>query len=204
MTARPSYYDTLFLQAARYDDCKAMLSRLEQGARLEAALPDTTRAIHAASQFGSLRAIVLLTQLGADIDSPNFEGCSALHLAVVSERPQSIRALLNAGANPHHPASDGATPLTYSLRKASNDCFFAFFCEDNPAPVDLDRRAQGATLCAHALHVSNLEAFRFMADRGANLSACDEDGESLLDHANQLADPWRARYLSEIEQRSCK
>lgn len=197
---RTSYYDTLLIQAARDDDCKAMLSSLDRGARLEAALPDTTRAIHAAAQFGSTRAIALLSQLGADSNSTNCEGCCALHLAVVADRPESIRALLKAGADPQLPASDGSTPLTYSLRKISNDCFFAFFTESSPTPIDLDRRVQGATLCAHALSLSNLEAFQFMADRGANLSACDEDGESLADHASHLADPWRSQFLSAIEQ----
>ncbi|KAF5204925.1 Ankyrin repeat domain-containing protein, partial [Thalictrum thalictroides] len=76
-------------------------------------------------KWGLLQALALSQQIpfmdkllvqGVDIDAPDQDGLTALHMAVIGKREAVICHLLRKGANPHVRDKDGATPLHYAVQ----------------------------------------------------------------------------------------
>lgn len=85
---------------------------LAHGADVNAAARNAMRVapIHAALTHPEAQALPLLHLLlafGAAVDARQQQGWTALHSAVHRDQPQTIRALLLAGADPEQPADDG-------------------------------------------------------------------------------------------------
>jgi ankyrin repeat protein len=91
-----------------------------RGAKLDAPIDDWgTRAIHAAAGGGSLEALLLLLDLGADIETRDSNGWTPLHHAAWGEvggRMRAIRALVERGANMRGLTNDNSTPLLLAMR----------------------------------------------------------------------------------------
>ncbi len=84
-----------------------------------------------AVQFGSGKALGELVRLGADVNIPvNSLNQTALHLFFEDDRddPETLEALLGAGADPNREDSSGNTPLHYAVK--------------NHAPLELIRIVQ--------------------------------------------------------------
>lgn len=72
-------------------------------------------ALHASASYNNSEIIQQLLDAGANPNAIDEDGCTPLHIAIISERLgdniTSIQILLNAGANPNIAAKDGYTPL---------------------------------------------------------------------------------------------
>jgi ankyrin repeat protein len=81
---------------------------LEHGAR---------HTVHSAVAMGEVDAIRALAEAGADLDARmdrTNQRRTPLHLAVVKQRPRSLAALLELGANSNYEDAAGLTPLDYA------------------------------------------------------------------------------------------
>lgn len=56
-----------------------------------------------------------------DIDEVDFKGWSGLHWALVREVPETIRLLLDSGADPNLPTETGRLPLNIAMRSGQAD-----------------------------------------------------------------------------------
>ena len=117
-----SQYENLF-EAANDGDVDrlqaALLPSLDINA-LEADLLQGRSALHIAAQAGNLTAIHFLLARGAKVDLLNAERETPLHEAAFWARPGAVRALLNAGADPHRPTGDYSMTALHNVLKYKN------------------------------------------------------------------------------------
>ena len=90
---------------------------LATGAEVDATQSSGLTALMIAARTGDARLLRLLLKHGADADAATTETRStALMWAVAESHPDSVRALLDAGANPHASTAAGFTPLLFAAR----------------------------------------------------------------------------------------
>ncbi|KAK9104656.1 hypothetical protein Scep_021500 [Stephania cephalantha] len=71
---------------------------------------------HTLALSGQIPFMDKLLEQGADIDSRDQDGFTALHKAVIGKKETVICHLLRKGANPNVKDKDGATPLHYAVQ----------------------------------------------------------------------------------------
>jgi ankyrin repeat protein len=104
-------------EAAALGDAGRLRTLLDANPGLVAAWsPDGFTPLHYAAYFGTADAVRFLAQRGADLETParNREfavNARPLHSAVVAQRPETVAALLEAGANPSAERPGGLTAL---------------------------------------------------------------------------------------------
>lgn len=65
-----------------------------------------------AAQRNDLDAMMELLKYGVDINATNHQGLTALHVAIMQERPEIVKFLLQNGADIDKPDTEGQTPRT--------------------------------------------------------------------------------------------
>lgn len=65
-----------------------------------------------AAQKNDLDAMMELLKYGVDINATNHQGLTALHVAIMQERPEIVKFLLQNGADIDKPDTEGQTPIT--------------------------------------------------------------------------------------------
>jgi len=83
-------------------------------------------AVHNADMFpghedlnrDSINLVKILINHGADIDRPDIEGNTPLHYSLVSFKPEVVKLLLDANANPNLQNKRGETPLDVAKKQA--------------------------------------------------------------------------------------
>jgi len=73
--------------------------------------------IHAAGAGQQTELVALLLEHGAEIDSPEHGGFTALHLAAENGTLEMVKVLLTKGANVTLKSDDGKTALDYAQEK---------------------------------------------------------------------------------------
>ena len=71
------------------------------------------------ARFGPARQIPLLLSLGAELEAGQGQLGTALDAAAWYQQPDAVRALLEAGANPHALTRGGDTPLETGMSRAA-------------------------------------------------------------------------------------
>jgi uncharacterized protein len=74
-------------------------------------LPSERTALFMAAAGGHVNSLRMLIHLGADPTTPDFEGDSPLHAAVIADSQPSVESLIAAGANINSANGAGLTPL---------------------------------------------------------------------------------------------
>ena len=130
--------------AGKQDECMALL--LAHGADVnEQSLTGTTALMYLAKQSWSSPDMKLLLAAGANLRITDFEGDTALHIAVHMNNYTCTKTLLEAGANPNARCSIGNTPLHQAalngepnivrlLLEAGADCLMV--TDDGMTPMD--------------------------------------------------------------------
>lgn len=82
------------------------------GADVHALDPNETNSLHQASGgYGSPSVIKELLDLGLEVDGRDGRGLTPLHHAAVADRSETVRTLLEAGADINAASDNGTTPL---------------------------------------------------------------------------------------------
>ncbi|HYG73827.1 MAG TPA: ankyrin repeat domain-containing protein [Planctomycetota bacterium] len=136
--------------------------------------------LHDAAAWGQPKAVVLLLELGADIQAVTEGGHTALHLAAMStmrEAPAVARALLEKGLPASVPTSDGhkITPL-----HLARDPAVARLLLEHKADVNA-RNASGTTALYQSFtHPRSLELIQVLLEKGALIEGIGERNKSAL------------------------
>ena len=162
------------------------------------------------AQGGDVETAKLLLAAGADVNEPTQEYGSPLVLAAASEREDLALFLLQRGANPNVADVYGITPLHYSVQRGIRELTGYSYDGNRPAPPNMPRLMRallanaanpnvqikktifvlptrtttasmvGATAFFLAAVAGDVDAMRFLNDRGANPLTTNSGGVTPL------------------------
>lgn len=136
--------------------------------------------LHTAAFHGHLDLIEFFVQTYAlDLNSPNAEGLTCLHLAIINKQKEAALTFLENGANPKAKTKTGYTPLHVAAR---------YGCVDLIGPLlkhnSVDSRTDKGTTSLHlAVKNGQVDAFKELINNGANFSLTNRYGQTPLDLA---------------------
>lgn len=164
-------------------------------------------ALHHAILKGSTNAFVLLVQAGAALDVANFEGRTALHLAVTltgcvpdpAYCNNVVRILLHHGANPNVGDQNGASPL-HLASEIGNLSVVDALLEEGANVNYIDD--EGETALFYALRGQHEDVVRKLFDYGVDAPMRNSDGETALDFCLAIGDPTMAGLLESLQMQT--
>ncbi len=136
-----------------------------------------------ASAAGHIETVRLLLAVGTDAKAPVMDrdsiwfGCNAVIFAAQSGSAELVELLLNAGASPNCVASDGNTPLSFAVEQQSPRMVKAL--------LKAGARVTEAMLVTSVWNGATIIALVLIA-AGANASACDDLGQSVLHRSAEM------------------
>lgn len=144
--------------------------------------------IHIAASYGLTVLVERLLDGGADVNSVNRDGVTALQLAADTQEPSTVELLLKRGASVHMQGWDKATALWRVAAKLNGNAKIAkLLLEWGSEPGVSD--CFGVTPIHSACLNGNLEVFRLLIASGADVKVKDDSGESPLHFGLKRADP---------------
>ncbi len=183
---------------------------LERGADLEVTdMRWNKPALTWHAEVGSPTTLEILLQHGASVHHQDVQGSSALHYASANARTESVRLLLEAGADPDVQDLEGKTPLT-RLTSPSTGRFYLAGRWWNPTPTDRKETAvllleagcdpsvkdvYGREAIHYAASNGYLGAVEVIVDRGGNFDVLDENGSTPLERAQERGHVDVVRFL---------
>ncbi|SDK73260.1 Ankyrin repeat-containing protein [Nonomuraea maritima] len=108
-----------------WSDVARVRARLDAGADPNAETHHYDKPLHLAAAQGSPDVVAELAGRVDDVDAEH-EGRTALWEAVFNDRPENVRALVAAGADPWRPMMNGWSPGRLSLASPTPGLFFPF------------------------------------------------------------------------------
>ena len=112
-------------QAAKRGDIAALERFAAEGASLDAPEPDSnTTPLAWAALHGHVAAAKWLLDNGAEVNTLNGDGSTALHSAAFMGRVEIVRLMLERGANPHARHPNGALPIHSSRADAGTTAYY--------------------------------------------------------------------------------
>jgi len=129
---------------------------------------------------GGLAAVEAFIAGAADIDAPDQDGDTALHLAAVQGHTDVVRALIAAGAAIDARSANGHEPLHYAAEQGNADIVRVLL--DAGAAVDAQSDGGHAPL-HYAAGADHLAVARMLLAAEADTGLRDEDGDTPLHFA---------------------
>lgn len=171
--------------AAARGHAEIVKALLEAGAPVDAAgaTTDKMRPIQMAASGGSVDAVALLIDAGADLSYGASEGSGTpLHIAAGEGHVDVVRRLLDAGADPYAEVGTGyaTLPVHWAAFEGQTDVVAMFL--DAGVPIDA-ASGVGTTSLHLAVRSLHAETARFLIENGADADAFSE----LLDTPKRLA-----------------
>ena len=160
--------DSPVADAASRGDAAAVRALLERGADVQTARPDGMTALHWAAMRSDLELAGMLLYAGANLEATTRIGRhTPLHVAGRSGRAPVVRALLEAGADPHARTASGATALHLAAQAGNAEAVAALL--DHGADVNARERTWGQTPLMFAAAANRLGPVNVLMERGADL-----------------------------------
>jgi ankyrin repeat protein len=149
------------------------LAALAALAALEVSAAGIDDALRDAAQRGDRIAVARLLDTGADV-AASVDGATALHWATRADSLDTVKLLLDAGADARAPDLDGVTPLYLAAENGSAAVIAALL----DAGADPNTVAPtGRTALMTAVRNGKIDAITLLLDRGAVLDARDSEFE---------------------------
>jgi ankyrin repeat protein len=189
--------DTRFLLplevAAKVGIAQVAKSLIKYGAQPDSATSKETPLWIALHYSNGLTAAEIVKG-GANYMSPEFEGCTPFHYALLNDERAVVAAMLLRGADPNAEGCFGRA-LQVAASKQSVDVLMDLLKAgaDPNLPDSL-----GETAIFSAVEYANLDVLRLLIDHGAEIDAQDRDGNSALHQsaiANKMGSTQRALEL---------
>lgn len=136
--------------------------------------------LRSAAEFGDTKAMQSYLDDGANPNSKDFDGMTALHQACAKAQLDAVRLLLKSGANPNAQTDDGTSPLHMAARFKgdiqSQENALDIARELIAAGADINHRDDartGETAIHIACRVTNIDLFKLLLERGIDTSIKD-------------------------------
>ncbi len=146
---------------------------------------------HELAMSGNSEGLDQLLARGVPVDETTSEGQTALHFACRFGHPRIVSRLLSGGANPNLPDPRQDSPFdrtktpevpplhVVAATRSDNQLTILRLLLDHGAHIDAPD-AQGETALHHASRQGQLDAVRFLLERGTNPKLTNREGESPL------------------------
>eukprot|EP01125_Pyxidicula_operculata_P010091 TRINITY_DN3322_c0_g1_i1.p1 TRINITY_DN3322_c0_g1~~TRINITY_DN3322_c0_g1_i1.p1 ORF type:complete len:270 (-),score=36.73 TRINITY_DN3322_c0_g1_i1:183-992(-) len=138
-----------------------------------------------ATRQGNVDAIrILIQKYALPLNHQNYEGETALHIAITNENIQIVECLIENGSNINLPNIRGETPLHVAAALGHNEIVKLLVREG--ASIEAEDEC-GDTPLHFAVREEKLFVIEYLLSVGANSDHKNEDGESSLDLAESVA-----------------
>jgi ankyrin repeat protein len=161
--------DESLLTAARAGDTKALRTRTQQRANVNAREADGTTGLHLAALRDDIDAVDLLLRGGADPKAADRYGVTPLTVACINGNAGIIERLLKAGADPNTTLASGETALMTASRTGKVDAVKMLLAHG--ANVNASESVRGQTALMWAAASNNTDAISVLIDAGADVLA---------------------------------
>lgn len=156
----------------------------------------SSTAMQEAVYSGKVEAAILLLQAGADPNSRNSSGNTALHLVMPeASRSKLFNELITAGANPNLKDNYGETPLHIAARIGMDDDILDQLLKSG-ADIN-ERNKKGQTPLLLAIERNQTQQVDFLINHGADIHAEDKSGESAFIHSLSMGLPMVEHVVTE-------
>lgn len=160
--------DAPVADAASRGDVEAVRGLLQRGIDVQTAQADGMTALHWAAMRSDLELAETLLYAGANLEATTRIGQhTPLHVASRSGQPGVLRALLEAGADPHALTASGATALHLAAGAGSAEAVAALV--DHGADIDARENTWGQTPLMFAAAADRVGPVTVLMERGADL-----------------------------------
>ncbi|MEO6104621.1 MAG: ankyrin repeat domain-containing protein [Pseudoxanthomonas sp.] len=149
----------------------------------------------AAVAEGNIARIRTLAE-AADLSAHGDDNVTLLEWAIWNQKPASLSALLEAGADPAEPGMDSESVA--HMAAMVDDSRYLQVLIDNGAPIDLVSVRAGRTPIFRAVQSRRDSQFEQLVNAGANIRRVDSMGDSLLHVASQVNDADRVLQLLQL------
>ncbi len=187
--------DLEMLEAVKSGNQEAVRSFLQQGADVNAALPDGATALAWAVHRNDLQMSDLLIQTGANPNAENSLGVTPLSLACTNASSPMVQLLLSAGANPNLALQSGETPLMTCARTGNVEAVQSLLAHG--ADVNAKESRRGQTALMWAVAQKHFAVTQALIEGGAELDARSKSGFTPLLFAARVGDRESASLLLE-------
>ncbi len=131
--------------------------------------------LHQAADMGNLITARKLIQLGADVNAPDQEGFTPMHLAIRHSHVQIVQLLLDREANVNAVADNGQTPLFFAAYYSRTDLVSLLL--NNGADANIADR-EGLSPLHIVARQGRTEIAQMLIEYGANINAVDALGRT--------------------------
>ena len=182
--------DAPVADAASRGDLEAVRGLLQRGVDVQTAQADGMTALHWAAMRSDAALAETLLYAGANLEAATRIGQhTPLHVASRTGRPEVVRVLLEAGADPHAITGSGATALHLAAQAGSAEAVAALL--DHGADVDARERTWGQTPLMFAAGANRLGPVNVLMERGADLETATRVVDLPAVDAVDRAAAWR-------------
>ena len=192
--------DAPVADAASRGDVEAVRSLLQRGIDVQTAQADGMTALHWAAMRSDVDLAETLLYAGANLEATTRIGQhTPLHVASRSGQPGVLRALLEAGADPHALTASGATALHLAAGAGSAEAVAALI--DHGADIDVRENTWGQTPLMFAAAANRVGPVTVLMERGADmeiatrvvdLPALDAEDRAAAYRRQEVLDGFRA------------
>ena len=149
--------------------------------------------LHFAADGGSVDAVAMLLDLGADIAALDIDGDTPLHWAAMAGNPYVVAALLEHGSDVNAANYALQTPLHYAVMSADQPTLKALIDGGADLAAQDD---EGETILGYVAYRSQAELVPWLVEQGADLEQVNHYGRTpLLLVARETGDTDTARAL---------
>ena len=132
---------------------------------------DPQTLLHDAATKGDTLSVLQLIGDGVEIDCVNEKGWSALVMAAFNQHLDTVKVIIDAGANVNHQSVNGTTVFMYAKTKILNTADYSIldYLLNKGAKINLRDFTKKWTVLQYVRNIKHAEMEQYLIDKGASI-----------------------------------